>query len=227
VPQQPGLPQQSSHRSPTGQHQAVQQGMQTPFGASQNLPQAQVATGPLPPQNPDGTAGMPAGVQLGSAGSPDSQGYPRPYAAGQPVPSAGNQVSAPTHFQQQPQFQQSQMPPNMVQSQVPQPYGTNLNGSIPHSQQPVQPTQASNQAQAPQPMAQQTAASPIAAQAFPPTAQQPGTPAAQAAQQPVPQTSQQAQQQRLSQGATATSKQPDTWDPYSDYDDEDEIEGGL
>ncbi len=228
VPQQPGMPQQNSHRSPTGQHQAVQQGMQTPAGASQNLPPAQVATGPLPPQNPNGPQGMPAGVQLGQPGAPDSQGYPRPYAAGQPVPATGNQLSAP---QPQPQIQQSQMPPNMVQGQMPQPYGTNLSGTISQSQQPGQSIQVSNPAQTPQPTAQQTPAAPSAAQAVPPAAQQAAPPAAQAGAQAVHQsvspTSQQAQQQRLSQGATATSKQPDTWDPYSDYDDEDEIEGGL
>ncbi|MBX3073884.1 diguanylate cyclase [Candidatus Obscuribacterales bacterium] len=231
VPQQSGLPQQNSHRSPTGQHQAVQQGTQTPAGAPQNLPQAQVATGPLPPQNPNGPPGMPAGVQLGQPGTPDSQGYPRPYAAGQPVPVGGNQVSAPTPTQPQPQIQQSQMPPNMVQGQMPQHFGTNQSGSISQAQQPVQSTQVSNQVQTPHPTAQQTTAAPSAAQAVPPTAQQAAPAAAQAGaqavQHSVPPTSQQAPQQRLSQGATATSKQPDTWDPYSDYDDEDEIEGGL
>lgn len=198
-----------------------------------------------PPGVPMGTASgtaynaIPGTPPQGGLGNPaagmatqDVAGYPRPYAAGQPVPVP---------------FQQAGQSPNQI---VPQ----QSPGVVPVL--PAQPHQPVPQAQPLQPLAsqQQIAPSqmPMQQTAQPQTLQTQGLQAPQAQQQPLqapqnavttPQTigagtvgamipssppaPQQLQPPRPAQGASATGKQPDTWDPYSDYDDEDEIEGGL
>lgn len=207
--QRPGMPTGTSSGTsygavpgaPSG-YPSAPTGIQNPTNSSQNLPAGQVATGPLPPQSGQvmpGMSGAPNAQQAAPQPAPGAPGAMTTQdATGYPRPyAAGQPVPVPY---QQPQ----QTSPQTVPQQAP--------FAVPNQVQPQQQIQQ-------QPM--QAPPSPV------PTPPSIGTGGVGAMAPSVPPAPQQLQQQRPPQGATTTGKQPDTWDPYSDYDDEDEIEGGL
>jgi len=225
-------------------------------GTSYNRLPAQQAPG-MPPQGQPGQP-QPAPQQIpaqSQQAQASSGGYPRPYAAGQPVgqqapvsqqaPAIGAPMQAPVY--QGAPGPQATMPAPTMQAPVlgapqaipaqPQPAPQ----ALPPQQQPMQQQPVSPQPQpmlqpqpAPAPVQQMPQPQPVQAQ---PVQAQPQPVPAQPQPQPVqvqPQM-QPVQSQPLptqappavqQAGAKPPEKQPDTWDPYS-YDDEDEIEGGL
>jgi diguanylate cyclase (GGDEF)-like protein/putative nucleotidyltransferase with HDIG domain len=194
------------------------QGYPRPYAAGQPIPYQPgqpAAPQVVQTQALQAVPGQPA--QLQQQGAVQIQPAPQqPQPQGQPTQAP---MPALQPLQAQPQPSTLYQPPNQfpgpkLNQQTVNTGGGGMPQAIPQ-QAPQQLPQPTPQ-QAPLPIPQQ--APQPAPQQLPPQATQP---IPQQAPQPMP------QQVTAKPAPTATEKQPDTWDPYSDYDDEDEIEGGL